>query len=64
VQSGDGLAEISLEIEPADDGHGSELVERVEAAMRNAFGLRVPVTSAPPGSLPRFEAKAKRWVRG
>lgn len=64
VQSGDGLAEISLEIEPSAAGDFSGLVPRVEAAMRNAFGLRVPVEAAPAGSLPRFEAKAKRWVRG
>lgn len=64
VQSGDGLAEISLEIETAPGGVSTDLVPRVEAALRDAFGLRVPVTLAPAGSLPRFEAKAKRWVRG
>jgi len=62
VRSGDGLAEISLEIEPVDLHSSSRLVQRVEASMRNAFGLRVPVTLAPVGSLPRFEAKARRWV--
>jgi phenylacetate-CoA ligase len=63
VESGGGLSEISLEIEPAAGDYSTDLVLRVEAAMRNAFGLRVAVASAPSGSLPRFEAKARRWVR-
>lgn len=63
VRSGDGLAEISLQIEPSAGTAEADLFPRVEAAMRDAFGLRVPVTAALAGSLPRFEAKAKRWVR-
>jgi hypothetical protein len=31
--------------------------------VRSAFSLRVPVTICPPGALPRFEMKARRWVR-
>jgi phenylacetate-CoA ligase len=36
---------------------------RLEAALTNAFSLRIPVSSVPAGTLPRFEAKAKRWIR-
>lgn len=36
---------------------------RIEAALTNAFSLRIPVSTVPAGSLPRFEAKAKRWIR-
>jgi phenylacetate-coenzyme A ligase PaaK-like adenylate-forming protein len=36
-----------------------ELQKRFEQAMF----LRVPVELAKPGSLPRFEMKAKRWVK-
>jgi hypothetical protein len=32
-------------------------------ALRTAFNLRVPVALVPSGTLPRFELKAKRWVR-
>jgi phenylacetate-CoA ligase len=35
----------------------------IEAALNSAFSLRIPVSSVPIGSLPRFEAKAKRWIR-
>jgi hypothetical protein len=31
--------------------------------MRTAFNLRVSVSIVPSGNLPRFEMKAKRWVR-
>jgi phenylacetate-CoA ligase len=35
----------------------------LEAALTNAFSLRIPVSSVETGSLPRFDAKARRWVR-
>ncbi len=38
-------------------------IHRLEAALTNAFALRIPVESVATGTLPRFEAKAKRWVR-
>lgn len=58
------LTEISLQIEPSpncEDAAG--LAHRIEVAFRNALALRVPITCVPRGSLPRFEAKARRWVR-
>jgi hypothetical protein len=53
---------MSIQVEPsgADDG---ALVHRLELALRNALGLRVPVVVVERGSLPRFEMKAQRWVR-
>ncbi len=58
------LCELSVEVEPdlahAEDPH---LAHRLEAALTNAFTLRIPVTLVPCGSLPRFEMKARRWVR-
>ena len=36
---------------------------RLEAALERAFSLRIPVREVPHGSLPRFEFKARRWVR-
>ncbi|HEY7782054.1 MAG TPA: AMP-binding protein [Ktedonobacterales bacterium] len=51
------LDEIEIEVEcPV------ELVPEVEAALRQALGLRVPVRAVAPGSLPRFELKARRVV--
>ena len=58
------LPEIALLVEPVSDcANVGSVVHDVEAAMRTALNLRVPVALAPPGSLPRFELKAKRWVR-
>jgi phenylacetate-CoA ligase len=55
------LSEMSIQVEPSNgDEH---LVHRLEAALRDAFGLRIPVVTAARGSLPRFEMKAQRWIR-
>lgn len=62
VATKNGMPEMSLEAE-------LEGVERVplksdlEKALQAAFSLRVPVALLPPGTLPRSEMKAKRWVR-
>jgi phenylacetate-CoA ligase len=58
------LAELSVEIEPLPDcADPRALARRLESAFDNAFALRVPVTPVAPGSLPRFEMKARRWVK-
>jgi phenylacetate-CoA ligase len=58
------LTELSLEVEPAP-GHANDptLVHRIETALRNALALRIPVSLVAGGTLPRFELKARRWVR-
>jgi len=56
------LLELSLRIEPVTGCADTQtLAERVQKALHGVFNLRVPVTLAPAGSLPRFEMKAKRW---
>jgi phenylacetate-CoA ligase len=64
VKSQRALVELSVEIEP-EPGSGpvEELVRRLESGFKAAFALRVPVTTVAPDTLPRFEMKAKRWVR-
>ncbi len=58
------MDEVRLTIEPLP-GHGevNTLRESVATALRNAFQLRIEVSAVEPGSLPRFEMKARRWVR-
>lgn len=57
------LAEVALEVEPSPDCQDpSTLGERLKKMMGMAFTLRIPVSVVPPGTLPRFEMKAKRWV--
>jgi phenylacetate-CoA ligase len=63
--SGDrALPELNLRIEPASENEDTaDLSHRVQAAFQNAFGLRATVGCVNYGTLPRFEAKAQRWVR-
>ena len=58
------LTELTLRIEPkpgCDDI--PHLVSHLEKTFQTHFALRVPVVAVPPGTLPRFEMKAKRWIR-
>jgi phenylacetate-CoA ligase len=58
------LPEMNLHIEPASEHQdATDLSHRVEAAFHNAFGLRAAVLCVRYGTLPRFEAKAQRWLR-
>lgn len=56
------MTEIRIEIEP-EPAAGEGLAHHWESALRDALGLRIPVHIVGTGTLPRFEMKAKRWVR-
>jgi phenylacetate-CoA ligase len=53
------MTELAIEIESDDDTSAS----RLAAKLTEAFTLRIPVTRVAGGALPRFELKARRWVR-
>ena len=60
------LTQVQLEIEPApgtDQNVASTLAARVASAVQQALSFRAEVIQVPTGSLPRFELKAKRFVR-
>ncbi len=57
------LVELDVEIEPASGVDGPALAARLVERFQHAFALRVPVAIAPAGTLPRFEMKARRWVK-
>jgi phenylacetate-CoA ligase len=58
------LTELSVKIETTPDaGDPLKLVDKLEQAFQSAFSLRVPVRAMAPGTLPRSEMKAKRWIR-
>lgn len=58
------MTELRLRIEPVGTGvEGGELAGRLERRLEEAFNLRLPVEAVAAGSLPRFEMKARRWVR-
>jgi phenylacetate-CoA ligase len=53
------LPELTIQVEATCP----EPALKAEAALRNAFGLRVSVRRVEPETLPRFEGKAQRWLR-
>jgi phenylacetate-CoA ligase len=57
------MTELALEIEVADSVAPPTLQRRLEQTFQSSLNLRVPIRLLPPGSLPRFEMKAQRWVR-
>jgi phenylacetate-CoA ligase len=64
LKSGPAMAELTVQVEPAVDCRDpAALAADLEEAFRTTFQLRVPVTVAKRGTLPRFELKAQRWVR-
>jgi phenylacetate-CoA ligase len=56
------LPVLRIEIEPAERASAG-LAERVERAFRDEFLFRAEVRTVAPGSLPRFEMKARRFSR-
>jgi phenylacetate-CoA ligase len=58
------LDELQLRIEPIPDcTDPDKTVRDLQRALQNAFALRIPVDHVPPRTLPRFEMKARRWIR-
>lgn len=57
------MAELSLEAETAANGYETTPLQTdLEQSLESALNLRVPVQLRPPGTLPRFEMKARRWI--
>ena len=56
------LPELVITVEPAPAVNATQLAGRIETKLNSTFLMHVPVSVAAPGSLPRFEMKAKRWV--
>ena len=54
------MTEVGLEVE---SGAGSSICGVLEQALEVAFSLRISVHRVEPGTLPRFEFKARRWRR-
>jgi phenylacetate-CoA ligase len=60
------LLELHLLLEPVAGLRPLQLTalkEQLEAALRDALALRIPVKILRPGALPRFEFKARRWIK-
>jgi phenylacetate-CoA ligase len=64
VDTGRHLAELRVEVEPTREcADGAALAQQLETELQTVLGLRIPVSPVPGGHLPRFEMKARRWVR-
>ena len=60
----EGLPEMIIRIEPSAGCIDlAATVRDVAHTLQTALSLRIPVIPVPPGRLPRFELKAKRWVQ-
>ena len=59
-----GLHQVSVQVERLNaDTDPATLEQRIQAALHRAFSLQCEVECVDEGSLPRFEAKARRWVK-
>ena len=57
------LTEIVLAVEPTlTCSNPAELAETLSKRFETLWSLRVPVVPAAPGTLPRYELKARRWL--
>lgn len=59
-----GMHDLSLllELKPAFSAE-SDVSDRVRVELRSSLTLNIPVEVVEPGTLPRFEMKAKRWIK-
>jgi phenylacetate-CoA ligase len=57
------LLDLRLVVEVKPGLRDPELGDRISAALRDALQIRVPVQVVAQGSLPRFEFKARRWIK-
>jgi len=57
------LPDLRITVEPVNGVNGAAVARRVAEAMRDRFHFSPTVVAAEPGSLPRYEMKAKRWTR-
>ncbi len=65
VSTRNAMTELSIEVEPSAElaADASSLAARLQKALQESLSLRIPVKTAPAGTLPRFEHKARRWRR-
>ena len=63
VMNDGSMLDLNIELEATPEcADPPALARAVETTLRASFHLRLPVSLATAGSLPRFEMKAKRWI--
>ncbi|MDD5261316.1 MAG: hypothetical protein PHD76_05640 [Methylacidiphilales bacterium] len=64
VHQADAMTELEVILEPMVECQDPEaMAEKLAVDFQAVLGLRIPVTLALPGSLPRSEFKSQRWQR-
>jgi len=64
VRSDHTMVQLNIVIEPSSLCKSPiKLTSMVKKKLQEAFPIRIEISTVPPGSLPRFEMKSKRWVR-
>ncbi len=64
VQRDRAMSELAIEVEAsAACANPIAIARELEQSFENILSLRIPVTTVAAGSLPRFEMKAKRWLK-
>ena len=63
IEETKGLNGLRVDIEAHQDGDAQSLAQTLTDRLHARFNLRIQVKPVPCGSLPRFELKAKRWIR-
>lgn len=58
IESRNSMLEVKIKVECKQ-----EIQTLLEVALQESFSLRIPVISVEDGTLPRFEMKAKRWLK-
>ena len=58
IDESSSMTELSMKVEAS-----AEVAASIEKALTEAFSLRIPVEAVETGTLPRFEMKARRWIR-
>ena len=63
VDESSSLSDLRIEVEPSPSSNGTAVADAVGRAIRDELLFRVEVVAVGPGTLPRFEMKARRIVR-
>jgi phenylacetate-CoA ligase len=63
VSNGAGLTEVRVEVEPVVSADGAALSKRVAHAIQDTLNFRAQVQAVASGALPRYEMKAKRFLK-
>ena len=63
VERNGSLPVLRVELEPTHADHGPAVAERVDRAIRDELLFRAELTVVAPGSLPRYEMKARRFQK-